>query len=50
MAEKVALSNHDSHRPYLSCKLVQKKLEYHRCHCLCRHVNVSSFAIIDGQS
>src|SRR5271155_2623861 len=43
MAEKVALSKHDSHRPYLGCKLVQKKLECHCCHCPYRHVNVSSF-------
>lgn len=45
MAKKVALSKHDSHRPYLSCKLVQKKLGFHRRHCPYRHVNVSSFTI-----
>lgn len=49
MAEKVALSKHDSHRPYLSRMLVQKKLEYRR-HCPYGHVNISSFYNIDGKS
>jgi hypothetical protein len=46
MAEKVTHSEHDSHRPSLSCKLVQKKLEYRRRrHCPYRHINVSSLTI-----